>query len=87
MAGRDAAIVRNPLLALPCAEQFCALPPEAKAALLSMLLDLQADARQRAAEAWKRNKGPMAVYWKAVGVYAGHLAKMCRVATITGAQP
>ncbi|RUV41236.1 hypothetical protein EOD29_24110 [Mesorhizobium sp. M1A.T.Ca.IN.004.03.1.1] len=36
------------------------------------------DARQRADQSWARNKAPMAVYCKAVGVYAGHLHRVLR---------
>lgn len=43
-----------------------------------MLHDLSLDARGRAEESWRRNKAPMAVYWKAVSVYAGHLRRVVR---------
>lgn len=68
--------VRNPVLALPGAKLLLALPPECRAALRSCLLDLKADARGRADKCWLKHKGPMAVYWKAVSVYAGHLARV-----------
>ena len=70
--------VRNPLLALPSAVEIANLPAEARAALRALLLDLRRDARARAEQCWKRNKAPMAAYWKAVAVYAGHTARLCR---------
>jgi hypothetical protein len=51
-----------------------ALPPETRRALRRLLLDLSVYAAQRANKAWRRNKGPMAAYWKSVGVYAKHTA-------------
>mgnify|MGYP001166053798 CR=1 FL=1 len=78
--------IRNPLLKLRAAEQIRALPPEARQALASLFLDLSRDARERAQQSWSRNKAPMAVYWKVVSVYAGHLHRVMRPtkAEITG---
>lgn len=70
--------VRNPVLALPAAERLLALDPAARAALAEILADLALDARGRADEAWRKHKGPMAAYWKAVSVYAGHLRRVAR---------
>ena len=70
--------IRNPLLKLRAAEQIRTLPPEARQALAAMLLDLSRDARVRAQQSWSRNKAPMAVYWKVVSVYAGHLHRVMR---------
>lgn len=58
-----------------CRARFAALPPPARAALRGALLDLRADALRRAETQWRRHKAPMALYWKVVGVYAGHLAR------------
>ncbi|MDE0172414.1 MAG: hypothetical protein OYH76_11725 [Defluviicoccus sp.] len=55
--------------------RFQALPPPARRALRDALLDLREDALCRAELQWRRHKAPMACYWKAVGVYAGHLAR------------
>jgi hypothetical protein len=72
---RTAEVV-NPVLAIPgMAEELAALPPEAREALRSFLARLQGHTRPIAEESWKRGKGPMAVYWKCVGVYAGHLSR------------
>ncbi len=69
---------RNPLLALPSADRLAELPPEAREALRAVLTDIRADAAERAQTCWKRHKAPMAAYWKAVSVYAGHTARALR---------
>jgi hypothetical protein len=71
--------VRNPLLALPSSKLIMALPPESKKALDTLLRDLAIDAAAKAETCWKKSKGPMAVYWKAVSVYAKHTRKLVRV--------
>lgn len=68
--------VRNPLLQLPAVQQLQLLPAESQAALRAVLIDLRRDAQARATESWRRNKAPMAAYWKAVAVYAGHAARL-----------
>ncbi|MDG5973358.1 hypothetical protein [Sphingomonas paucimobilis] len=79
-AGRRHAspVVRNPILALPGTARLLQLDPHTRALLRAVLLDLAADARTRAEESWRRHKAPMAAYWKAVSVYAGHLARVLR---------
>jgi hypothetical protein len=71
-------VVRNPILALPGTARLLQLDPDTRALLRAMLIDLAADARMRAEESWRRHKAPMAAYWKAVSVYAGHLARVLR---------
>jgi hypothetical protein len=68
--------VRNPLLRLPAAQAIANLPPEARAALRALLVEIGADARARADECWRKHKAPMACYWKALAVYAGHAARL-----------
>jgi hypothetical protein len=75
MTRSNRAEVRNPILSLPAAAQLRDLDAPSRAALRAILLDLQTDARARADECWRRHKAPMAAYWKAVGVYAGHIAR------------
>ena len=70
--------VRNPLLRLPAARQIMALPPDVRRVLAHLLHDLSLDARERAQQSWRRNKAPMAFYWKVVSVYAGHLHRLMR---------
>jgi hypothetical protein len=67
--------VRNPLVSLPAMQRMRLLPPPMREELCRLLRDIQADARVRAEKCWRTHKAPMAVYWKAVGVYAGHLAR------------
>ncbi|MDF2809371.1 MAG: hypothetical protein K0S56_402 [Microvirga sp.] len=70
--------VRNPVLALPAAQRIAELSPEARALLGDLLGELAADARSRAQRSWLQNKGPMALYWKALSVYAAHLRRALR---------
>ena len=70
--------VRNPMLALPGTARLVELDPHTRSMLRAVLLDLAVDARTRAEDSWRRNKAPMAAYWKAVSVYAGHLARVLR---------
>ena len=70
--------VRNPVLALPGTARLLELDPHTRSLLRAVLLDLAADARARAEDSWRRHKAPMAAYWKAVSVYAGHLARVLR---------
>lgn len=55
--------------------RFLSLPMEARSVLRSALMDLREDALARAEHCWKKHKAPMALYWKVVGVYSGHLAR------------
>lgn len=76
MIRRRTAEIVNPVLALPgVQEELEALSPKEREAIRRFLLALQAKARPHAEECWTKGKGPMAVYWKCVGVYAGHLAR------------
>lgn len=70
--------VRNPLLGLPAASRIMSLPPAARAALRALLRDIAADAANRAEASWRKRKAPMAAYWRAVSVYAGHAARLAR---------
>lgn len=67
--------VRNPVLALPGFRRLRALPPGTRLVLASILDEIAADARARADQCWKKHKAPMAAYWKAVAVYAGHISR------------
>ena len=70
--------VRNPVLALPAAERLTNLTPTMRNEMRALLLDLRQDAQVRAEDCWRRHKAPMAAYWKAVAVYAGHIARVLR---------
>lgn len=67
--------VRNPILALESSQQLAALPAEAREALRAVLNSIALDARARADKCWKTHKAPMAAYWKACSVYAGHIRR------------
>lgn len=66
----------NPLMRLPSAKKLMALPSEQRAPMEALLRELRADADREAENAWKRRKGPMAAYWRAVSTYARHIAHM-----------
>ncbi|TIN82203.1 hypothetical protein [Mesorhizobium sp.] len=66
--------IRNPVLALPAAQRLGDLAPAERAAVEAILRDIAADAATRADYAWRKHKAPMAAYWKAVSVYARHIA-------------
>lgn len=68
--------VRNPILSLPSAQRLLALPAEQQAVIYGLLREVAADASGRADKCWRTHKAPMAAYWKAVAVYAGHIAKV-----------
>lgn len=68
--------VRNPILLLPAAQGILALPVESRRPLGILLRQLADQANDQAQVSWKSNKGIMAAYWKAVSVYAKHLARV-----------
>lgn len=71
--------VRNPMLALPgVSEAIASLAPDQRGALRKVLMALRADAQEKAAKSWRTHKAPMALYWKCVAVYAGHIARLLR---------
>lgn len=70
--------VRNPVLALPAARQLQGLDPATRAIVRAVFVDLQTSAQAKAAESLRRHKAPMYCYWKAVGVYARHIARVLR---------
>ena len=80
-------LARNPVLALPAIGRLQALPLEIRAPLAALLAELASDARSRAEESWRRHKAPMAAYWKAVSVYAGHIRKALLQEQIGRAEP
>ena len=70
--------VRNPLLTLDAMRQLQELPAEVREPLAALLAELSTDAHAKAELAWRKRKGPMAAYWRAVGVYARHTARALR---------
>lgn len=70
--------VRNPMLQLPATVELLAYlrdHPELRAILVRLLGEIVIDARTRAQVCWARHKAPMAVYWKVVSVYCGHIRR------------
>lgn len=64
----------NPLLKLPAGTDLMKLPVESRRAMASVLRALREQANAEAELAWRRRKGPMAAYWRAVSTYARHMA-------------
>lgn len=70
--------IQNPVLKLPATAKLAAALercPEARALFIEALAEMQAECRVLAEKSWRKNKGPMAAYWKAAGVYAGHFRR------------
>lgn len=68
----------NPLLKLPAAASLLKLPAEQRQILVPLMEALRTQANEEAEKAWKRRKGPMAAYWRAVSTYARHIAHALR---------
>lgn len=68
----------NPVLKLPAAQRLLALPPEQRELIEDLFRELRHAAYIEAEKAWKRRKGPMASYWRAVATYARHVAHALR---------
>lgn len=64
----------NPLLKLPAGRALLDLPTEDRRRIEAVMRDLRAQADREAENAWRRRKGPMAAYWRAVSTYARHIA-------------
>lgn len=64
----------NPLFKLPAGRKLLELPPEMRRPLEELLRDLREQANREAEESWRRRKGPMAAYWRAVSTYSRHIA-------------
>lgn len=54
---------------------FDQLPPDSRAQLKKALQELRTDALEKSNHCWKKHKAPMALYWKVIGVYAGHISR------------
>lgn len=64
----------NPFLKLPAGRALLALPAADRARIEAVMRELRAQANIEAENAWRRRKGPMAAYWRAVSTYARHFA-------------
>jgi hypothetical protein len=74
-ARSNRAEVRNPVLLLPAVQALRRLDPEARVALQRLLLEIRDEARLKADKSWRTRKPPVAAYWAACAVYAGHIAR------------
>lgn len=68
----------NPLLRLPAGRALLALPEEDRRRIEAVMRELRVQANQEAEKSWKRRKGSMAAYWRAVATYARHTAHALR---------
>jgi hypothetical protein len=69
----------NPLLALPAAKKLLLLlSVKERAAIAALFTELRHEANELAEASWKRKKGPMAAYYRAVSTYARHVAHVLR---------
>ena len=68
----------NPIVHLPSYALLLDLDEQQAAALAAVLRDLGDEADSKAEQSWRSHKGPMAAYWRAVGVYARHIARAVR---------
>lgn len=73
----------NPLLKLSSARALLALPREQRDAIANLLTELRHEANLEAETAWRRRKGPMAAYWRAVSTYARHIAHALRLSSFS----
>lgn len=64
----------NPLLRLPAGRRLQQLPAEDRQRIAEVMREIRAFANAEAEKAWRRRKGPMSVYWRAVATYARHFA-------------
>jgi hypothetical protein len=62
---------------------FNSLPVDSRIALKTALCELREDALAKSSHCWRRHKAPMALYWKVVGVYAGHIARAIEATTLS----
>ena len=74
----------NPLLKLPAGQALLALPDDQRSAIEAVMRDLRSQADREAEIAWRRRKGPMAAYWRAVATYARHIAHACKAGSMAG---
>lgn len=68
----------NPLLKLPAGKKLLALPESERRSIESVMRELREQANREAEISWRRKKGPMAAYWRAVATYARHTAHAVR---------
>jgi hypothetical protein len=78
--------VRNPVLRLPEAAalaDWCRAHPEGADHLWRLVRAISAQAHAEADRSWRQRKPPLAAYWRAMGVYARHIAAALRSRALT----
>lgn len=80
MTGRSASLeVRNPLLGMEEALEALATLDDSQAEALRVVLRcIEAKAREKERESYKRRKGPLVAYWMATATYCKHIAQAIR---------
>ena len=68
----------NPLLNLPAGRKLLGLAKEDRERIEAVMRELREQANVEAENAWRRRKGPMACYWRAVATYARHTTHALR---------
>lgn len=72
----------NPLLRLPAGKALLELPEGDRRRIEAVMRELRDQANREADKAWKRRKGPMAAYWRAVATYSRHIAHaLCKASS------
>jgi hypothetical protein len=69
--------VRNPVLRLPEAAalaEWCRAHPDGAALLRGLIRALSRSSHADADRSWAKRKGFAAFYWRAMGIYARHIA-------------
>lgn len=69
---------KNPLLDLSEAHEILKLPTEQREVIAKLLDGLRKKCADDAQRSWRRNKAPMAAYWKINAVYIRYMAHALR---------
>lgn len=68
----------NPLMGLPAMAALACMPIWVRATLVQLMAEIKQWAEAKAQHSWKKRKAPLAAYWLACGVYAGHVGRGLR---------
>jgi hypothetical protein len=68
----------NPLMGLPAMSALASMPIWVRATLVQLMAEIKQWAEAKAQHSWKKRKAPLAAYWLACGVYAGHVGRGLR---------
>lgn len=69
---------KNPVMDLPAAKKLLALPADQREIIAEILTELRRESNDLAETNWRRKKGLIASYWRAVSTYSRHLAHAFR---------